>query len=450
MYIKNPIKHLRGSILRRKLMVDKVLNTSLAALTSCEKNKNHFIENATYLFEITPIFFILGLINHVPYSPQNRNHIKDRRFSDFALLYPSAYKHINGDKLVSKSSFKGNRLRRTMPYRLTKQEVVRLEHLRSFKGRPLPPLPSLNKKSKIASEELVPRKFSVREDFNPVSSKSSIYNSERLFTRNISNVQNFKHIKQILVTRQPSNLVNYTSQRNNKISEFRKHLSVIRSKSHGNTANIITRPLRSMSVDDDFLSTLTRRRKKFTRRSKSLDILDENVTINKLYAEIGECSVNISPTSGAVPGYLKLPYDKNSSVLQRNIKAKSNKNLMQKSRTSTSQRPEEPEYAKIDDSPLSAEKEEIPNIQNRPMPIPNEIQSSAKMRKSNKYEHIYQRASIIDAIKEVAILQGSNNYGSMHSKRVARNTRTLSDQLSSFRSLSSTSSGQYAKIIDFD
>ena len=123
---------------------------------------------------------------------------------------------------------------------------------------------------------------------------------------------------------------------------------------------------------------------------------------------------------------------------------------MQKSRTSTSQRPEEPEYAKIDDSPLSAEKEEIPNIQNRPMPIPNEIQSSAKMRKSNKYEHIYQRASIIDAVKEVAILQGSNNYGSMHSKRVARNTRTLSDQLSSFRSLSSTSSGQYAKIIDFD
>lgn len=335
-----------------------------------------------------------------------------------------------------------------MPYRLTKQEVVRLEHLRSFEGRPLPPLPTFNKKSKITSEELVSRQSSKQSDFNPISSKSSIYNSEKLFTGNISNAQNFKHIKQTLVTRQPSNLVNYTSQRNNKISEFRKHLSVIRSKSHGNTENIITRPLRSMSVDDDFLSTLTRRRKKFTRRSKSLDILDENVTINKLYAEIGECGVNATPTSGEVPGYLKLPYEKNSSVIQRNIKAKTNKKLKQKSRASASQRPKEPDYAKIDDNALPAEKEDILNIQNRPMPIPNEIQSSVKKRKSNQYEHIYQRASIIDAIKEVAILQGSNSYGSIHGKRMAR--RTLSDQLSSFRSLSSTSSGQYAKIIDFD
>lgn len=111
--------------------------------------------------------------------------------------------------------------------------------------------------------------------------------------------------------------VDFTSKRKNTLSEFRKHRSTYNNKNrrkyvatelqklHENNriGNLLARQ-RSNSIDERFSEASLKRKRKQTRRSRSMDDLLDNVTVNQLYVDIK--SVTMATTAyEEVPENLK-------------------------------------------------------------------------------------------------------------------------------------------------
>lgn len=85
--------------------------------------------------------------------------------------------------------------------------------------------------------------------------------------------------------------VDFTSKRKNTLSEFRKHRSTYNNKNRRKvvaaevTRNYLTRQ-RSSSIDERLSEASLNRKRKQTRRSRSMEDLLDNVTVNQLYVDI--------------------------------------------------------------------------------------------------------------------------------------------------------------------
>ena len=365
------------------------------------------------------------MIHESPLSPHRspfNSHSPARRQTS-----PSVFQHRDHNKEQPKSFFNKilfhrSHLTRTMPYTGSQDRDDRIAKLKAFRCRPLPPLPTL---SQIMNSDS-PFHHNILHDNKGKSNRNHI-----VTTSEANIAADFEQMKNRLLNNSHENLhfIDYRSNRKNTLSEFRKHKSTIKFQSATNRNNSL-RAFRSNSLDDEFLSVnTTKSQQKVMRRSRSLDILDENITINELYIELQ--NFDDAFIVGKNHDKSKLPYDANrrESTLQKD--EQNYKSITEESdslhKTSNLQK-HESMYAKIPDLPIDYKID----IQKRPMPVPNELQT-----KSTEKEHIYQRASILDIDIDLPYKTSNNKI---------KATRHLSDQLASFCSISSAGSGQYAKI----
>lgn len=279
----------------------------------------------------------------------------------------------------------------------SKQQEKMVKVIRPFHGRPLPPPPTLS-------------------DLLEDKHKNPFYRSHMSFE---SHMKSFEDVKTNMNFDQNSNQLLKKSQEQVTVKAFQTHNHAKPKLTENENCSPL--PLQSKFFDDQYISynNKTSCKRKLIRNSKSLDILEESLTADKLNSEINYSS---APSICESQGYIKLPCDSLPSINASKEQEHMTDNKPQSK--SKGIKKDENTYAHIPD--LFITRESL-NLQQRPIPLPPELQHP-QLKITLSKDHIYQRASIIQT-------ERNNKRGS-----------SLTEQFASFRSISSYGSNQYAKI----
>ena len=268
--------------------------------------------------------------------------------------------------------------------------------------------------------------------------------------------------------------IDFTSKRKNTLSEFRKHRSTYNNKNRRKivaaevTRTYLTRK-RSSSIDERLSQASLNRKRKQSRRSRSMEDLLDNVTVNQLYVDIKETVPDNLKKKQQKPRPKKPPrlfydsYRAQSSIQE--MWSPRDGGMTVSTNTLYGTEKSENEYARITDLPEVAQKL---NIQRRPMPPTTTLLDMCFMKQNPADQRNSLIISNLDALStppqmtgavnnyeachhyHTPVLNGRENGGEMTAEHYnnMRMKRHFSSQFPSFRSSVSASSGAYAKIPD--
>ena len=339
-----------------------------------------------------------------------------------------------------------------------------------FQTRPLPPLPT---SSEFNLQQKSP--FKVHSLFNTSLDEQCQASHGETKTK-----LKYEELEQYLQRNSSHSdllyAVDFTSKRKNTVSEFRKHRSTYNKNRRQVVAAQVTRAYlarqRSSSIDERLSQTSLNRKGNLTRRSRSLDDLLDNITVNQIYVDIKTAYETVpdnlrrkqqKPRPKKPPRLFYESYRAQNSFQE--MCSPRDGGMTVSTNTLYGTVKGENEYALITDLPEVAKKL---NIQKRPMPPTPTLLDMCFMRRSPATEKNSLIKGNVNALRTpITGAVGANpnedchyhapvlldhsgdvptgNEDHYHNIRVRRH---LSVQFPSFRSNISGSSGAYAKIPD--